>query len=228
MTLWLKKGVGGWRWGRGGTPSFPAHPLPQSAKTQKTLKGSEMQSEAISEAFSRKRVSRVDRVSQTWTQGYCCKSTLYYKRSSRTFRISTANTLQCNAEVYGQIHYLTKGDNSTWFAQDSPSMKTGSCMFREPHLCQQRGTGTVTYSTLHIMLYKITPAFNWPHSEVTQTTAIQERMNSPYWTLWPPDAKNWLIGKDPDDGKDWRQEEKGATEDEMVGWHHWRNGHEFE
>ena len=38
--------------------------------------------------------------------------------------------------------------------------------------------------------------------------------------LWPPDAKNWLIGKDPDAGKDWRQEEKGMREDEMVGWHH--------
>ena len=46
--------------------------------------------------------------------------------------------------------------------------------------------------------------------------------------LWPPDAKNWLIGKDPDAGKDWRLEEKGTTEDEMVGWHHWLNGHDFE
>ena len=46
--------------------------------------------------------------------------------------------------------------------------------------------------------------------------------------LWPPDVKSWLIGKDPDAGKDWRQEEKGMTEDEMVGWHHWLNGHEFE
>ena len=46
--------------------------------------------------------------------------------------------------------------------------------------------------------------------------------------LWPPDAKNWLIRKDPDAGKDWRQEEKGMTEDEMVGWHQWLNGHEFE
>ena len=45
--------------------------------------------------------------------------------------------------------------------------------------------------------------------------------------LWPPDAKNWLIGKDPDAGKDWRQEEKGMTEDEMVGWHHRLDGHEF-
>ena len=46
--------------------------------------------------------------------------------------------------------------------------------------------------------------------------------------LWPPDVKNWLIGKDPVSGKDWRQEEKGTTEDEMVGWHHWLNGHKFE
>ena len=45
--------------------------------------------------------------------------------------------------------------------------------------------------------------------------------------LWPPDVKNWLTGKDPDAGKHWRQEEKGATEDEMVGWHHRLNGHEF-
>ena len=45
---------------------------------------------------------------------------------------------------------------------------------------------------------------------------------------WPPDAKNWLTGKDPDAGKNWRQEEKGTTEDEMVRWHHWLNGHEFE
>ena len=46
--------------------------------------------------------------------------------------------------------------------------------------------------------------------------------------LWPPDMKSWLIWKDPDAGKDWRQEEKGMTEEEMVGWHHRLNGHEFE
>ena len=47
-------------------------------------------------------------------------------------------------------------------------------------------------------------------------------------THWPPDVKNWLLGKYPDAGKDWRQEEKGMTEDEMVGWHPWLNGYEFE
>ena len=46
--------------------------------------------------------------------------------------------------------------------------------------------------------------------------------------LWPPGGKTWLIWKDPNVGEDWSREEKGVTEDEMVGWHHWLNGHEFE
>ena len=46
--------------------------------------------------------------------------------------------------------------------------------------------------------------------------------------LWSPDEKSWLTGKDPDAGKDWKQEEKGKTEDGIVGWHHQFNGHEFE
>ena len=46
--------------------------------------------------------------------------------------------------------------------------------------------------------------------------------------LWPPHVKSWLIGKNSDAGRDWGQEEKGTTEDEMAAWHHWLNGHEFE
>ena len=46
--------------------------------------------------------------------------------------------------------------------------------------------------------------------------------------LWPPNVNNWLTGKDPDGGKHWRREEKGTTEDDMVGWHHRLSGHEFE
>ena len=55
-----------------------------------------------------------------------------------------------------------------------------------------------------------------------------ERADAEALILWPPDAKSWLIGKDPDAGEDWRQKEKGVTEDEMVRWHHWLNGREFE
>ena len=67
------------------------------------------------------------------------------------------------------------------------------------------------------------------HSKGDQSWIVIERTDAEAQTpiLWPPDAKNWLIWKDPDAGKDWKQE-KGTTEDEMVGWHHQLNGHESE
>ena len=66
------------------------------------------------------------------------------------------------------------------------------------------------------------------HPEGTQSWMFIGRTDAEPETpiLWPPDAKSWLIWKDPDTGKDWGQEEKGTTEDEMVGWHHWFGGHE--
>ena len=68
------------------------------------------------------------------------------------------------------------------------------------------------------ILKEISPEYSVERTDVEAETPI----------LWPPDAKNWLLGKHPDAGKDWSQEEKGTTEDEMVGWHHRLNGHEFE
>ena len=68
------------------------------------------------------------------------------------------------------------------------------------------------------------------HSKGNQSWVFIGNIDSEAETpiLWPPDVKNWLIGKDPDAGQDWRREEKGTTKDEMVGWHHWLDGHEFE
>ena len=68
------------------------------------------------------------------------------------------------------------------------------------------------------------------HPKGDQSWIFIERTDAEAETpiLWLPNAKNWLKGKDPDAGKDWRQEEKGMTEDEMVGWHHRLNEHEFE
>ena len=58
------------------------------------------------------------------------------------------------------------------------------------------------------------------------TSLVDAEAETP--VLWPPHAKSWLIRKDPDAGRDWGQEEKEMTEDEMAGWHHWLNGREFE
>ena len=68
------------------------------------------------------------------------------------------------------------------------------------------------------------------HPKGDQSWVFIGRINTEAETpiLWPPDVKSWLIGKDPNGGKDWRWEEKGTTENEMVGWHHQLNGREFE
>ena len=74
-------------------------------------------------------------------------------------------------------------------------------------------------------IYLILPV----HPKGNQSWIVIGRIDAEAETpiLWPPDVKNWFIWKDPDAGKDWRQE-KGTIEDEMVGWHHQLNGHEFE
>ena len=66
------------------------------------------------------------------------------------------------------------------------------------------------------------------NSKGNQSCIFTGRTDAEAPILWPPDGKIWFIRKDPDAGKDWRQEEKEMTEDEMVGWYHWINGHEFE
>ena len=68
------------------------------------------------------------------------------------------------------------------------------------------------------------------HPKGSQSWILTERTDSVAETpiLWPPDAKSWLIGKDPDAGEDWRQEDKRMTDDKMVAWHHQLNGREFE
>ena len=76
-------------------------------------------------------------------------------------------------------------------------------------------------SSLDSKIKQVNPKGNQPWIFIGRTEA-----EAPI--LWLPDVKSWLIGKDPDAGKDWGQEEERVTENEMVGWHHWLNGHEFE
>ena len=113
------------------------------------------------------------------------------------------------------------------------------------------------FSSSHVQMWKLGNKKGWvPNNWCLWTVVLEKTLESPLdcketkpvypkgyqsWVfigrtdaeaealiLWPPDAKSRLIGKDSDAGKDWRQEEKGMTEDEMVGWHHWLSGHEFE
>ena len=74
-----------------------------------------------------------------------------------------------------------------------------------------------------VVIKPVNPKGSQPWIVIGRTDAKAEAPK-----LWLPDAKSWLIGKDPDAGKDWGQEEKGVTENEMVGWHHWLKGHESE
>ena len=78
-------------------------------------------------------------------------------------------------------------------------------------------------SPLDCKIKPVNPKGNQPWIFIARSDADAEAP-----ILWPNDVKNWLTGKDLDARKDWRQEEKGATEDEMVRWHHWLYGHEFE
>ena len=78
-------------------------------------------------------------------------------------------------------------------------------------------------SPLDSKIKPVSPKGNSPWIFIGRTDAEAEAP-----IFWPPDVKSWLTGKDPGAGKDWEQEEKRTTEDEMVGWHHQLNGHEFE
>ena len=111
------------------------------------------------------------------------------------------------------------------------------------------------FSSSHVWMWELDPKEGWAPNWCLQVVVLEKSLESPLdskeikpvnlkgnqpWifiettdaeaetpALWPPDANSWLIGNDPDAGKGWRQEEKGTTEDEMVGWHHQLNGHEW-
>ena len=124
-------------------------------------------------------------------------------------------------------------------------------------ICQQRSIlSRLWFSNSHVWMWELIYKESWaPKNWCFWTAVLEKTLENPLdckdrqpvhpkgdqsWVfigrtdagaetpiLWPPDAKSWLIWKDPDAGKDWRWEEKGTTDDEMVGWHHRLNGHEF-
>ena len=100
--------------------------------------------------------------------------------------------------------------------QDTQEMQVLSLGWEDPLV-----EDMATHSS--ILAWRVNAKGNWSWIFIGETDA---EAKAPI--LWPPDAKSWLIGKDLDAGKDWGQEEKGMTQDDMVEWHHLFNGHEFE
>ena len=139
------------------------------------------------------------------------------------------------------------------FDQPRQHIKKQRCYFANKGLSSQ----SYGFSSSHVWMWELDhkegwALKNWCFWTVVLEKTLESRLNSkeiqsvhPKWNqswifisridvevetpiLWSPDAKNWITGKDPDAGKDGRREEKGMTDDEMIGWHHRLNGHEFE
>ena len=137
---------------------------------------------------------------------------------------------QPRQHIKKQRHYfVNKGPSSQGYGFSSSQVWMWESDYKESWALKNRCFGTVVLEkTLESPLdcKEIQPV----HPKGDQSWVLIGRTDVEPKTpiLWPPDVKTWLIWKDPDAGKDWGQEEKGMTEDEMVGWHHWLNGHEFE
>ena len=123
-----------------------------------------------------------------------------------------------------QFFHRTRQElQSSHFQHCSPSKLKQTKPLQTPKL------DTVTISSVVEKLLWHSTWVDWKLSYIV-SISINERTDDKAETpvLWPPHAKSWLIGKDSDTGRDWGQEEKGMTEDEMVGWHHWLDGRESE
>ena len=136
---------------------------------------------------------------------------------------------QPRQHIKKQIHYFAnKGPSSQSFGFSSSHVWMWELYYKESWVPKNWCFWTVVLEkTLESPLNnkEIQPV----HPKGNQSWIVIGRTDAEAKTpiLWPPGAKNWLIWKDPDAGKDWRLEEKGMTEDEMVGWHHRLNGHEW-
>ena len=135
--------------------------------------------------------------------------------------------------------------------------KPRQCIKKQRHYFANKGQYSQShgFSSSHVWMWELDHKKGWaPKNRCLWTVVLEKTLESPLdsketkpvnpkenqpWIFirrtnaetpipWPPDVKSLLIAKDPDVGKDWGQEEKGVTEDEMFGWHHWLNGHEFE
>ena len=161
-----------------------------------------------------------------------------------------------HTHIHSQEHtHLLVSTSNFWASQVQPRqhIKTQRHYFANKGPSSQ----SYDFSSSHVWMWELDSKESWvPKNWCFWTVVLEKTLESPLdckeikpvypernqsWIFigrtdaedkapifWPPDAKNWFTGKDPDAGKDWRQEKKGMTKDEMVAWHHWLDGHEFE
>ena len=124
-------------------------------------------------------------------------------------KVLLVKTMAFPVVMYGcEVWTIKKAENQR---TDAFELQCWRRLLRVPWIASQRSNQSI--------LKEISPEYSFTgRADADAETPI----------LWPPDAKNWLTWKDPHAGKDWRWEEKGMTEDEVVEWHHRLNGHEFE
>ena len=136
---------------------------------------------------------------------------------------------QPRQHIKKQRHYfVNKGPSSQSYGFSSSNVWMWELDYKESWALKNWCFRTVMLETLESpfdckKIKPVNPKRNQSLIFIARTDAKAEAS-----ILWPPNVKNWLIGKDSDAGKDWGHEEKGRIEDEMVGWHDWLNGHEFE
>ena len=136
---------------------------------------------------------------------------------------------QPRQHIKKQRHYFTnKGLSSQSYGFSSSYIWMWELDYKESWAPKNWGFWTV------VLLKTLESSLDWKENQLVYPKENQSWIfigrtdaEAEIPILWPPDVKNWLTGKDPDAGKDWRQEKKGTIEDEMVGWDHWLNGHEF-
>ena len=124
---------------------------------------------------------------------------------------------------------VNKGPSSQSYGFSSSHVRMGELDYKKSWAQKNWCFWTVVLEkTLesHLDCKEIQPVYPKGNQSWIITGKTDAKAETP--VFWAPDVKNWLIGKDPHDAKDWRQEEKGTTEDETVRWHHWIKAHEFE
>ena len=132
---------------------------------------------------------------------------------------------QPREHIKKQRHYFAnKGLSNQGYSFSSSHVRMWELDYKESWEPKNCGVGEDSWESLGLQRDQTSQSWRKTVLNIIGRTDVEAETP----ILWPPDSKNWILGKDPDAGKDWGQEEKGTTEESMLGWNHWLDGHEFE